>query len=87
MIFLALCVTAAITEDTVCVGLARVGADDQVIQAGSLRETAVCDLGAPLHSMIITGHLHPLEVDMLRLFSSPEGLSGLKMTDSSTYVS
>ncbi|KAB5559072.1 hypothetical protein PHYPO_G00024650 [Pangasianodon hypophthalmus] len=77
----------AITEDTVCVGLARVGADDQAIRAGSLREMAECDLGAPLHSMIITGHLHPLEVDMLRLFSSPEGLRGLKMTDSSTYVS
>lgn len=87
MRLLGLCVTAAITEDTVCVGLARVGADDQAVRAGSLREMAECDLGAPLHSMIITGHLHPLEVDMLKLFSSPEGLSGLKMTDSSTYVS
>ncbi|KAI5101148.1 diphthine methyl ester synthase [Silurus meridionalis] len=77
----------AITENTVCVGLARVGADDQAVRAGSLREMAACDLGAPLHSMIITGRLHPLEVDMLKLFSSPEGLSGLKMTDSSTYVS
>lgn len=87
MRLLGLCVAAAITEDTVCVGLARVGADDQAVRAGSLREMAECDLGAPLHSMIITGHLHPLEVDMLKLFSSPEGLSGLKMTDSSTYVS
>ncbi|XP_062868833.1 diphthine methyl ester synthase [Trichomycterus rosablanca] len=77
----------AILEETVCVGLARVGADDQVIRAASLREMASCDLGKPLHSMIVTGHLHPLEVDMLRLFSGSEGLSGLKMTDSSTYVS
>ncbi|KAL7867121.1 hypothetical protein AOLI_G00149350 [Acnodon oligacanthus] len=77
----------AITEETVCVGLARVGADDQAIRAGSLREMALCDLGGPLHSMIITGHLHPLEVDMLRLFSGPESLKGLKMTDSSTYIS
>uniref|UniRef100_A0AAR2J8Q5 diphthine methyl ester synthase n=1 Tax=Pygocentrus nattereri TaxID=42514 RepID=A0AAR2J8Q5_PYGNA len=76
-----------ITEETVCVGLARVGADDQAIQAGSLREMASCDLGGPLHSMIITGHLHPLEVDMLRLFSGPESLKGLKMTGSSTYIS
>lgn len=79
--------TTAITEDTVCVGLARVGADDQAIRVGSLREMAESDLGAPLHSMIITGLLHPLEVDMLKLFSSSDGLSGLKMTDSSTYVS
>lgn len=87
MRLLGLCVSAAITEATVCVGLARVGADDQAIRAGSLREMAGCDLGAPLHSMIITGHLHPLEVDMLRLFNSTEGLSSLKMTDSSTYIS
>ncbi|XP_012697396.2 diphthine methyl ester synthase [Clupea harengus] len=77
-----------LTEETVCVGLARVGAEDQVIQAGALRELASCDLGGPLHSMIVTGHLHPLEVDMLRLFSSQtNGLQSLKMTDSSTYVS
>lgn len=78
----------ALTEDTVCVGLARVGADDQLIRAGSLRELESCDLGAPLHSMVVTGHLHPLEVDMLRLFSPPtNGLQSLKMTDSSTYMS
>ncbi|XP_073792565.1 diphthine methyl ester synthase isoform X1 [Danio rerio] len=77
----------AVTEDTVCVGLARVGAEDQTIRSGTLRELASCDLGGPLHSLIISGHLHPLEVDMLKLFSSPEGLKSLKMTDSSTYVS
>ncbi|KAK1806055.1 hypothetical protein P4O66_013096, partial [Electrophorus voltai] len=62
----------AITEETVCVGLARVGSDNQAIRAGSLREMASSDLGGPLHSMLITGHLHPLEVDMLKLFSDPE---------------
>ncbi|KAI2650450.1 Diphthine methyl ester synthase [Labeo rohita] len=77
----------AMTEDTVCVGLARVGAEDQTIRSGTLRELASCDLGGPLHSMIISGHLHPLEVDMLKLFCGPEGLNSLKMTDSSTYVS
>uniref|UniRef100_A0A8B9LEH8 diphthine methyl ester synthase n=1 Tax=Astyanax mexicanus TaxID=7994 RepID=A0A8B9LEH8_ASTMX len=77
-----------ITEETVCVGLARVGAEDQAIRAGSLREMASCDLGGPLHSMIVSGHLHPLEVDMLKLFSGcSEGLKSLKMTDSSTYIS
>ncbi|XP_076847814.1 diphthine methyl ester synthase [Brachyhypopomus gauderio] len=77
----------AITEETVCVGLARVGSDDQAIRAGSLREMASYDLGGPLHSMIITGQLHPLEVDMLKLFCGPDGLNNLKMTDSSTYTS
>ncbi len=78
---------AAMTEDTVCVGLARVGAEDQTIRSGTLQELASSDLGGPLHSMIISGHLHPLEVDMLKLFCGPEGLMTLKMTDSSTYVS
>uniref|UniRef100_A0A673ILP6 diphthine methyl ester synthase n=1 Tax=Sinocyclocheilus rhinocerous TaxID=307959 RepID=A0A673ILP6_9TELE len=74
-------------RDTVCVGLARVGAEDQTIRSGTLQELASSDLGGPLHSMIISGHLHPLEVDMLKLFSGPEGLKTLKMTDSSTYAS
>uniref|UniRef100_A0A673NP86 diphthine methyl ester synthase n=1 Tax=Sinocyclocheilus rhinocerous TaxID=307959 RepID=A0A673NP86_9TELE len=77
----------AMIEDTVCVGLARIGAEDQTIRSGTLQELASCDLGGPLHSMIISGHLHPLEVDMLKLFSGPEGLKTLKMTDSSTYGS
>ncbi|XP_048832749.1 diphthine methyl ester synthase [Brienomyrus brachyistius] len=78
----------AITEDTICVGLARVGAEDQAIAVGTLHQLASCDLGGPLHSLIVTGHLHPLEVDMLRLFAIQlDTLQNLKMTDSSTYVS
>ncbi|XP_029488017.1 diphthine methyl ester synthase isoform X1 [Oncorhynchus nerka] len=78
----------AISEETICVGLARVGAEDQVIRAGTLRQLASCDLGGPLHSMIVTGHLHPLEVDMLRLSAAtPDALQDLRMTDSSTYTS
>uniref|UniRef100_A0A8C2C527 diphthine methyl ester synthase n=1 Tax=Cyprinus carpio TaxID=7962 RepID=A0A8C2C527_CYPCA len=74
-------------RDTVCVGLAQIRAEVQTIHSGTLQELMSCDLGGPLHSMIISGHLHPLEVDMLKLFSGPEGLKTLKMTDSSTYVS
>uniref|UniRef100_A0A8C2GZE0 diphthine methyl ester synthase n=1 Tax=Cyprinus carpio TaxID=7962 RepID=A0A8C2GZE0_CYPCA len=77
----------AMTQDTVCVGLAQIRAEVQTIHSGTLQELMSCDLGGPLHSMIISGHLHPLEVDMLKLFSGPEGLKTLKMTDSSTYVS
>ncbi|KAG9350830.1 hypothetical protein JZ751_024719 [Albula glossodonta] len=78
----------AFTEDTVCVGLARVGAEDQAIRAGTLRQLASCDGGGPLHSLIVTGHLHPLELDMLRLFAiESAALRDLKMLDSSTYTS
>uniref|UniRef100_A0A7M4F8Q0 diphthine methyl ester synthase n=1 Tax=Crocodylus porosus TaxID=8502 RepID=A0A7M4F8Q0_CROPO len=58
-----------ITEDTICVGLARVGATDQKIASGTLQELSIVELGGPLHSMIITGAMHPLEIEMLKLFA------------------
>ncbi|XP_014899248.1 diphthine methyl ester synthase [Poecilia latipinna] len=76
-----------VTEDTVCVGLARLGADDQAVRAATLRQLASCDLGGPLHSLVVTARLHPLEVDMLRLNAAPDALQHLRMIDSSTYTS
>ncbi|XP_070797261.1 diphthine methyl ester synthase isoform X1 [Pituophis catenifer annectens] len=58
-----------VTENTVCVGLARIGALDQKIASGTLQDMTTVALGDPLHSIIITGILHPLEVDMLKLFA------------------
>ncbi|XP_048351913.1 diphthine methyl ester synthase [Sphaerodactylus townsendi] len=58
-----------VTENTVCVGLARVGTADQKIASGTLQEMTMADLGGPLHSMIISGILHPLEIEMLKLFA------------------
>lgn len=76
-----------VTEDTVCVGVARLGADDQMIRTATLRQLVSCDLGAPLHSLVITGRLHPLEVDMLRLNAEPDALEHLTAIDSSTFTS
>ncbi|XP_026179328.1 diphthine methyl ester synthase isoform X2 [Mastacembelus armatus] len=76
-----------LTEDTVCVGVARLGADDQVIRTATLRQLVSCDLGLPLHSLVVTGQLHPLEVDMLRLNAEPGALQHLRTVDSSTYTS
>lgn len=59
----------AYDENTMCVGLARLGSDEQKIVSSSLQKMATLDLGDPLHSLIIAGHLHPLEIDMLRLFA------------------
>lgn len=75
------------TEDTVCVGVARLGAEDQMIRTATLQQLASCDLGGPLHSLVVTGRLHPLEVDMLRVHSEPDALQHLQMIDSSTYWS
>jgi diphthine synthase len=51
------------------VGLARVGSDTQQILACTLQEMKDADLGPPLHSLVITGHLHPLELEYLTQFS------------------
>lgn len=58
-----------ITEDSLCVGLARIGSETQQIVACSLREMAKFDLGGPLHSLIVVGpNLHPLESEFLEQF-------------------
>lgn len=59
----------AYTEDTICVGLARIGSDDQNITVASLQRMSLVDLGNPLQSLIICGQLHPMEIEMLRIFA------------------
>lgn len=53
---------------TLCVGLARMGhPETQIIRAGTLAELRECkDFGGPLHSLIICGHLHDLELEVLK---------------------
>ncbi len=55
--------------DTVCVGLARVGAEDQIVVSGTMSELLHIDFGKPLHSLVVSGHLHPSEQDMMKYFS------------------
>ena len=57
-----------VTKDTICVGLARVGRDDQLICADTLQNLANRDMSGPLHSLIVAGKLHPLEIDYLKIF-------------------
>ncbi|XP_045160515.2 diphthine methyl ester synthase-like [Mercenaria mercenaria] len=57
-------------EDSICVGVARVGAETQTICTSTLKSMTSCDLGEPLHSLVIPGHMHPLELDMLKLFTT-----------------
>ncbi|XP_068727515.1 diphthine methyl ester synthase-like [Montipora capricornis] len=59
----------AYTDSTIAVGLARVGSANQQIVCGSMKELLSCDLGPPLHSLVIPGHLHFIEKDMLKLFA------------------
>lgn len=58
-----------LNEESLCVGVARLGTDQQVIKAGTLKRLVGEDFGAPLHSLCIVGEMHALEADMLRLFA------------------
>lgn len=63
--------TLAYTENSLFVGLARVGHETQAIKACSLSEMANTDLGAPLHSLILPAKkLHPLEIEYLQQFAT-----------------
>lgn len=53
-------------KKTLCVGLARMGQPTQIIVAGTLEELTQADLGGPLHSLIICGELHDLELDIVK---------------------
>ena len=60
---------SGLTPDTQCVGLARIGSDTQQIVSSSLSEMSNVDLGPPLHSLVVVGKTHPLEDEMLKLYS------------------
>jgi len=43
--------------------------------AGTLLELLEVDFGEPLHSLILVGHLHPVEADYLKLYAvNPESI-------------
>jgi diphthine synthase len=53
------------TKDTFCIGIARIGRDDQIIKAGKVSELLNQDFGGPLHSLIVPGKLHFIEEECL----------------------
>lgn len=54
-----------------CIGVARIGQPSQLIVSGTMEELLNVDFGAPLHSFIICGKMHELEVDFIKGFSIP----------------
>jgi diphthine synthase len=60
-------------ENSVAIGLARVGGNDQMIVSGTMKELLDVDFGSPLHTLIIPGKMHFLESDMVKTFAiNPE---------------
>jgi len=59
---------SALKSSDRCVGVARIGSPTQKIVWCTLEDMAALDVGAPLHSVVIPGNLHPLEEDFLKEF-------------------
>ena len=57
--------TGAIDEDTLAVGIARVGSKDVVVKAGKISELIDHDFGGPLHCIVIPARLHIVEAEYL----------------------
>ena len=51
---------------TLCIGLARMGQPTQKMVAATLEELTSVDMGGPLHSLIICGDLHDLELELVK---------------------
>lgn len=59
--------------DSLAIGAARVGAPDQKLVAGTLKELAEVDMGEPLHSLVLLGkRAHDLEKDYIQQFAVNE---------------
>ncbi|KAJ9502945.1 diphthine synthase [Exophiala xenobiotica] len=61
-------------EDSLAIGCARVGAEDERFVCGTLKELCDMELGPPLHSLVLLGkRAHELERDYIKLFAVNEG--------------
>lgn len=58
----------AYSEDTLCVGFARLGSENQMVVAGSMKQLRTVDFGPPLHCLTIVGKTHPVEEEMLDFY-------------------
>jgi diphthine synthase len=57
------------TRDTLCVGVARLGAKDQQIVAGKAKDLLKADFGKPVHCLVVPGKLHFMEEEALAAWS------------------
>lgn len=57
--------TGIITQETVVIGVARIGCSDMKIIPGTIKELLEIDFGKPPHCFVLPGKMHPIEEDML----------------------
>nr|POE48072.1 diphthine methyl ester synthase [Quercus suber] len=57
-------------EESLAVGVARLGSEEEMIVAGTLKELSTADLGKPLHSLCLCGKkMHEMEWEYVRGFA------------------
>lgn len=54
-----------IDENTLAIGIARVGSKDNIVRAGKISELLDFDFGSPLHCIVIPSKLHVVEAEYL----------------------
>ncbi len=54
-----------VNEDTLAMGIARVGSKDVCVKAGTIKELIDFDFGGPLHCLVIPSKLHIVEAEYL----------------------
>ena len=57
-----------INEDTLAVGFARIGSDNQIIKFGKIKDLINFDFGKPQHILVIPGKLHFIEEEALKFY-------------------
>ncbi|XP_031477864.1 probable diphthine methyl ester synthase [Nymphaea colorata] len=65
------------SEDSICVGFARLGSENQMVVSGSMKQLREVDFGAPLHCLVIVGETHPMEEEMLEFYAVKEKRASL----------
>ena len=55
-------------ESVVCV-IARAGSDNPVVKADSIENLTTQDFGSPLHTIVIPGKLHFMEIEALEILA------------------
>ena len=58
-----------INEDSIICVVARAGSSDPITVAGTVKELVNRDFGPPLHSLVIPGKLHFMEIEALELLA------------------
>ena len=59
-------------EERLAVGVSRIGAKDELVKATRMKYLLKHDFGGPPHSLVLTGKLHFMEAEALKVFCGAE---------------